>query len=184
MLPPKNSAEVAIRLFDHARFLGLPVKVECSMVARSDSRYIIIYPGTVEEAVIRISSHKPNGHHYALCLGVHRPDLLATAVSVGISWMEQNYAGKPVATPRRASASEIQEAAERRGLADADVHQLRRSGHGHRSRGRGHYPSGADGDGLDGLGSGATRRSRNAGAVAKWTSSEARRIRDEWAGDD
>lgn len=40
----RNSGEVAIKLIDKARSLGLPCKMECSTVAHSDSRYVILFP--------------------------------------------------------------------------------------------------------------------------------------------
>jgi hypothetical protein len=89
MSTPLNSAEVAIKLYDKARQLGIPVKIESSLVANSDSRYVILYPHDTNQAVIRISSHPPfEKSRYDLSLDAQRPSRRNSAVALGTKWIE------------------------------------------------------------------------------------------------
>jgi hypothetical protein len=90
MSTPRNSAEVAIKLFDVARSLGIPVKIESSLVANSDSRYVILYPHYPHQAIIRISSHPPyEASRYDLALDIHKGNRRESAVIVGSKWIEE-----------------------------------------------------------------------------------------------
>ena len=85
--------EVAIKLFDKAMLMKIPARIESSMVFKSDSRYVILYPGQINQATIRISSHRPHSEQeYALAINIQSPERLATAAEVGIKWLEENYA--------------------------------------------------------------------------------------------
>ncbi|MGN6819310.1 MAG: hypothetical protein ACTHJR_11640 [Sphingomonas sp.] len=96
---PKNSAEVVIHIYDKARSLGIPARIESSLVPHSDSRYVILFPDTDQEAVIRVSSHKPYEDRYALCIDVHTPNLLATAPHKANAWLDEHYKVLPKASP-------------------------------------------------------------------------------------
>ncbi len=112
MSTPRNSAEVAIKLFDVARSLGIAVKIESSLVSHSDSRYLILNPNTPNQAVIRISSHSPyDNERYGLALDIHKPKRLLSAVYVGEKWI-RDYASHH---------HQIKSVAQRSGSTSADL---------------------------------------------------------------
>jgi len=144
--------------------------IQRSRVVDSDSYYLVLYPGTTAEAVIRASSHVMKVRHADLALNVSTPKKRASAVQLGLEWLEKNYGSehqRPT-NPTRASRSEVHAAIERRGLADSDIHYLRRSGHGHlQRRPKLDAVQRSDGDVLDRLGSRSAARIRASSAKSK-----------------
>jgi len=171
-MDPKNSAEVAIRIYDKARELGIPAKIQSSLVAHSDSRYVILFPRQPNEQVIRISGHRPYEPRYALCVDVHSDSMLKTAADYAINWLEKNY------------GTEIQEVGERGGIAPTSISNGGVGGSGHLLSGISKAIPRSDEDFPHRVRCRSPRRVRTTDTVEKWSSSEARRVRDEWNRDD
>lgn len=174
MMKPKNSADVILLLYAKAKELGLKASVETSMIRRSDSRYLIIDPGMPREVVVRVSSHIPTEHRYHLNLDVTNPNNLQAAVDSGRKWLETYYGANrqgPPPTPRDWTKNAV-------------VHHRRRGGSGHLlSRELGDTP-GDDTGRKDRAKPRRPRGVRGTDPKSKWTSGEARRVRDEWDWDD
>jgi hypothetical protein len=98
-MPARVSYSIAIRLLDVARKLGVPTRLECSLVGYSDSRYLILNPKTPLQRTVRISSHPPYEPRYALCLDTHDADC---SVKLGTDWLEKFYADPTTPPPARA----------------------------------------------------------------------------------
>jgi hypothetical protein len=166
--PLPNSTQAALKLVDKARALGIPYRMQASYVKRSDSRYIILFPGKTIEATVRISSHPPYEDRYALNLDLRS----AKAVEDGIEWLENKYGD-----------GKIQEAAARGWYASASVSDTGGSGDGHlRSGGRSDH-AGKSSHPKDRLRSRNPRRVRDTSEVEEWLGSKARHICPELTGD-
>lgn len=167
----KHSTNIALKLMDHARLLGIPVLIQNSLVAWSDSRYLILFPRTEAQAQIRISSHKPyEEERYALSLDANYP---ITALNEGIAFLEEEYGD-----------GEIQALAERGGLAPAELPVGGGSRDGHLRGGRRGAVRRESGDHRDWVRRRNPRRVRASGPKPKWTRIKGGDLRGEWSGDD
>lgn len=172
---PRNSAEVAIKLYDKARELGITAKIESSLVNNSDSRYVILNRGQSNQKTIRLSSHRPSDHaHYDISFDVRSASKRRSAVFHGYKWIE-NYAD---------SISHVQTVAELpEGSELTDVSDLGRGRDGLvRSRKRDGWKR-RDRLNSHGAGSGNPRRIRDSDKVTKRYGVKGY-LRDQLAGDD
>lgn len=172
---PRNSAEVAIKLYDKARELGIPAKIESSLVNNSDSRYVILNRGQHNQKTIRLSSHRPmDNATYDISFDVRTMNKRITAVQHGYKWIE-DYAShlsdvqKVDELPDGEFTPEVSDAGRGR---DGLVRSRKRNGWKRRDRLNSHWASRGD-----------SRRFRDSSEVEKRYGLK-RYLRDQLAGDD
>ena len=165
-----NSAEIALKLVDKARQMGLPVRMEASLVLHSDSRYVVLFPGRVSESTIRVSSHIAYEDRYGLMLDAKDGD---EAVRLGLEWLEKEYGNVEVGAP-----------VTRNGVDLARVSNARSSRAGRQKRGERGGAATQHSNDNDRLRNRMPRRVRGSGPLKERPRGEAQRICFELSGDD